>query len=199
MINTSTLLFNAYLVISMPVYTPLVFVNPSYAGVEGDIRDSQTTTNTIGEYREADGNPTMVEASSDESIESQIKEAFPEGDRVTAAAIAYAESHHNPVKASESDLMPDGRPFSVGLFQINLTWHELAGTDCSKAFKGKNYKAVVVDEILYAKCVQLAQDPKVNIQTASSIYQRSGSSFGQWTTFVKGDYKRFVSMFSPSK
>lgn len=195
MTNAGVMLFNAYLVVSMPVYTPMVFVNTSQAGVEGDIRNVQTTTNTMVDNREENGNPTMVTTDHNDSVESQIEQAFPKDDALTAKAIAYAESHHDPKKASNSDVMKDGRPFSVGLFQINLTWHKLAGTDCSKAFSGKNYSAVVIDEELYTKCVELAQDPKVNIETASGIYERSGKSFGQWTTYVNEDYKSFVAMF----
>ena len=195
--NIGINIFNAFMFITMPAATPWVFTNTNHAAIAGELRSDQAPADTTA-AREVDGNPTAVKDDSEHTIEDKIFEAFPSEDRITAAAIAYAESHLNPMKPSESDLMADGRPFSVGLFQINLTWHTLAGTDCSKAFKGKDYAAVVIDETLYAKCVELAQDPKISIDTAKGIYQRSGNSFYQWSTFTKGHHVQFISMFHPS-
>lgn len=195
--NIGLNIFNAFMFFTMPAATPWVFTNPNHAAIAGESRDSQAPADTTA-AREADGNPTAVKEVSERTIEAEIFEAFQGEDRITAAAIAYAESHLNPKKPSESDLMADGRPFSVGLFQINMTWHTLAGTDCSKAFKGKDYAAVVIDETLYAKCVELAQDPLISIDTAKGIYQRSGNSFYQWSTFAKGHHVQFISMFNQS-
>lgn len=191
--NAAIMSFNAMTISHMPAATTWEFVNTSHAEVAGDNQPDQTTTET-GDHREDDSNPTMVKTDHD-SIAEEIKRAFPE-DHITAQAVAFAESWFNPAKDSELDLMHDNRPFSVGLFQINLTWHEVAGVKCYEAFDGKNYDAIVTDEDLYAKCIALAKDPKINIATARSIYDRSDGSFGRWTTYVTGAYKRYTSQFN---
>ena len=123
------------------------------------------------------------------TIEDKIKATFHEEPQI-AVAVAKIESGKglNPVTKSTTDLMKDGRAFSVGLMQINLTWHKLGGIDCSKAFTGKDYKAVVTDEALYEKCVELASNPDINLETARNIYNKYG--FNAWGAYTNGSYKR---------
>lgn len=123
------------------------------------------------------------------TIEDKIKSIFHEQPEI-AVAVAKIESGKrlNPSTKSTTDLMKDGRPFSIGLMQINLTWHILNGVDCSKAFTGKDYKAVVTDESLYEKCVELASNPDTNLETARKIYNKYG--FNAWGAYTNGSYKR---------
>ena len=99
------------------------------------------------------------------NIVNVIKTRFNKAPR-TASAVSFAESRHIATKSSDSDKMRDGRPFSVGLFQLNLTWHRIGDLNCPAAFTGKDYFAVVKDESLYDSCVEAAKDPILNIDTA---------------------------------
>jgi hypothetical protein len=113
-----------------------------------------------------------------------------------AAQICTAESTANPQKLSGSDRMDDGRAYSVGLFQINLTNsfnYKVNGQKCDNAFTkpcqspnvvtsgsqiGKCHTAVI-DERLYQGCVAAAQNPAINIQAAKALYD---GDWGRWST-----------------
>lgn len=130
----------------------------------------------IGEVPE--GKPAQLGKNMDTNhIVALIREEFGK-DAATAMRIAKAESGLNPNTESNTDRMRDGRAFSVGLYQINLTWHSIDGVECHKAFSGKNYTAKVIDEPLYKQCVQLAKDPVKSIATAKSI-----GDWTKWSTF----------------
>lgn len=122
------------------------------------------------------------------SLEEKILKEF-NGDKV-ALAIARAESGLNHKQPSTTDFTADGHPFSIGLFQVNLTWNKVGGVDCTKAFNGKDKKAVVVDEELYTKCVKLASDPDKNIAAAKEI-KKSGS-WTRWGAYTNGSYKDYL-------
>ncbi|MFA5926095.1 MAG: hypothetical protein WC831_04125 [Parcubacteria group bacterium] len=111
--------------------------------------------------------------------ESNLKNTCFGSGSYQASSICNAESGGGAGQTSKSDITADGHSFSVGLFQINLTVHDIGGLNCPSAFSGKNYKAVVVDEGLYQQCVQAAQDPTNNIKKACSI-GNNGSSWSQW-------------------
>ncbi len=99
---------------------------------------------------------------------------------------------------SGSDLLNNGNgpSYSIGLWQINLTVHEVGGLNCPSAFTGKCGKDTVVmsgpkvgncsvsikpDKMdLYNACVQAAQDPVKNTQVACKIYGETGNSFTPW-------------------
>lgn len=165
-------------------YTESIIIENAYA--RGN-PESAIDTRAIVD-KEEDGMGVNMEDG--ESVESLIRKAFP--DNPVALAVFKAESGLNPKKHSETDLMADGRAFSVGTAQVNLTWHTLDGIDCSKAFLGKDYDAKVINEELYQKCVKLAEDPKVNLATAKGIYDRSGENFGKWGAFTNGSYMKFL-------
>ncbi|MDB5264725.1 MAG: hypothetical protein JWN64_296 [Parcubacteria group bacterium] len=100
-----------------------------------------------------------------------------------ASQICYKESKGNIINVSTSDYMrndPQKRAFSFGLFQINLTYHEVAGLNCPAAFSGKNYTARVKNEALYAQCVSAAKDAEKNIAEAVATYKRTG--WREWST-----------------
>ena len=101
----------------------------------------------------------------------------------TAIKLFQAESGLNPNNESWCDKTADGHSFSIGLTQINLTQHKLGEVDSTKAYKGKNYEAIVIDEGLYSKCVKLAKDPKVNLTQAKKIYDSRG--FTAWGAYNK--------------
>lgn len=100
-----------------------------------------------------------------------------------AAQICYAESGGVVQRVSGSDYMhndPQHRAFSFGLFQINLTYHSVAGLNCPSAFTGKNYTARVKDEALYARCVAAAKTASANIAEAVATNKRTG--WTEWST-----------------
>jgi len=124
------------------------------------------------------------------SVEEKIRKAFgKDGD--LAVAVFKAESGLTPWCESTTDRMADGRPFSIGLTQANLTVHVIDGLKCYEAFSGKNKHAVVVDEKLYKKCVERAKDEDVSIEFGKGLYERSGD-LGDWGAFNNGSYLRYL-------
>jgi hypothetical protein len=117
----------------------------------------------------------MVNAS---SIETLIRDYFPEN-FTKAKKVFHCESGLNPKKHSAVDVMRDGRAFSVGLAQINLTVSNVGGLDCTKAFNGRNSSAVVTDEKLYAQCVKAAEDVHINLSVAQKKFEGRGN-FQAW-------------------
>ncbi len=99
-----------------------------------------------------------------------------------AAEICTAESGGVTDKASATDKMSyDGRVFSWGLFQINLTVHSMAGLNCPSAFSGTDYGARVINESLYAQCVAAAEIASNNIAEAVATYNSSWN-WSAWST-----------------
>ncbi len=80
--------------------------------------------------------------------------------------------------------------YSFGIFQINLTQHELNGIDCTKAFQGKNNAATVIDKALYAKCAEMAKNPQINIQEAHDIFEKHGWS--SWGAYNNNSYNNYL-------
>lgn len=100
-----------------------------------------------------------------------------------ASMICYAESRGVIGSVSATDVMrndPQRRAFSFGLFQINLTYHRVAGLDCPSAFRGRNYTARVINEDLYQRCVAAAKNPQHNIAEAVATYRRT--QWREWST-----------------
>lgn len=116
--------------------------------------------------------------SSAEDITGQIARYFP-SDTNKAIEVFKCESSLDPNKESLVDRMKDGRAFSVGLCQHNLTNSVMAGVDCSKSFKGQNSNAVVVNEELYQQCLTLAKNPEIALKEAVKKQQRRG--WQPWT------------------
>ena len=123
------------------------------------------------------------------TTEEKIAEYFP-ADAQVAVAIAKAESSLNPSAPSITDKMADGRSFSFGLFQINLTVSVIDGVDCSKAFSGRDYNAVVVDEELFAQCIELATDTDKNLAVAKQKFEKR--NWQPWGAFTSGSYKKYL-------
>jgi hypothetical protein len=112
---------------------------------------------------------------------------FPE-DPDVAVAIARAESSLNPHQPSNTDITKDGKPYSFGLFQINLTVSNVGGVPCNQAFSGTNNNSVVVNHQLYEQCVSLASDIDTNIQCARGKYIGRGN----WTAWGSYTNKSFL-------
>ena len=120
---------------------------------------------------------------SSQEMEQKIKDTFSD---VTAIKIAKAESGLNPKAKSTTDFTSDGFPFSVGLFQINLSVHTVGGLKCNEAFSGRDHESKVVNMQLYNQCVELASNPDINIETANKIY--NGRGWSAWGAYTNGSY-----------
>jgi hypothetical protein len=131
------------------------------------------------------------ESSSQLSLEEMVANTFPENPTV-AVALFKTESGMNAEAPSITDIMEDGRPFSTGLAQINLTAHEIDGVACYKAFQGRNYKAVVIDEVLYQKCLKMANNPRIALGVARKEFESRGETFNAWGAFKSGAYLKYL-------
>lgn len=166
-------------------YEERIVIENVYAGTS--IEPENTTLPVAG----TDEGGSWVEAGQiGESLEAKISKAFPEAPDVMIA-IAKAESGMNPSAPSTTDKMADGRAFSHGLFQINLTVSKVAGVKCNEAFQGRDYKAKVINEDLFEKCVRLAHDVDTNIEVARAKYEGRGN-FTAWGAYTSGAYKKFM-------
>ncbi len=96
-----------------------------------------------------------------------------------AVRIFNCESHLDPFRHSGVDITADGRPFSIGVAQINLSVTAVDGLNCPAAFSGQNFNATVVDEKLYNKCVKAAENPEINLKIAKQKFDARGN-FGAW-------------------
>lgn len=147
------------------------------------VTDSEKGQESFKDSAEAPINtPTLVSKVSAPAtpgvVETKIREVFhmaPE----KAVKVFTCESHLNPARHSEVDIMADGRAFSVGVAQINLTVTNVGGLNCPDAFKGRNKYADVIDEKLYASCVHAAEDLDTNLAAAIPKYERRGD-FSAW-------------------
>lgn len=97
-----------------------------------------------------------------------------------ASQICFGESGGNAAKGSGKDLTKDGRPFSWGLFQINLKSHQLGSLDCPKAFNGNS----ITNESLYNACVAAAKDMLTNVKKACEIRTAKGN-WSDWRNVAK--------------
>lgn len=73
--------------------------------------------------------------------------------------------------------------FSVGLFQMNISVHPIAGLNCPSAFQGKNSDCVVKDCSLYRQCYRAAQNASTNIREACKLYHSAKNHWGQWGAY----------------
>lgn len=181
-------------------YTVTYYNTHSYefsGQVNGEAREDERSQDTAGNHElvainTQDQNKTRDNHSNSfVSLTDQVSRMFPE-DPLVAVAIAQSESGLNPHQESTTDLMKDGRPFSAGLMQINLTVSSIAGVDCTKAFSGRNYKARVVDEQLYERCMTLAKTPTHNLAAARQKFDGRSQTWGAWGAYNNGAYLQFI-------
>lgn len=104
-----------------------------------------------------------------------------------ASQICFAESSGNP--RAMGDKTTEGNPVSFGLFQINITAHDIGGKRCTRAFSGlftgRNKNIRIVDQRLYEECKAIAMNPARNMEYAAGLYKKSGNSWRQWSTGKK--------------
>lgn len=127
------------------------------------------------------GGVCSVAASGPASVENLASTCFG-ANAGKASAIAVAESGGNPVSMSRVDKCGNDS-VSVGLFQINLTAHRVAGLNCPSAFNrrydGPSSACQVINRPLYDACVAAAKIPENNIQEACRI-SGNGQSWSAW-------------------
>lgn len=166
-------------------YTEHIVIENVHAGEFGEKSDGTSTDGSLITDR-----VEVAEGQSEETVEAKIRRVFSENPD-EAVAIARAESGLNPKAESTTDRMADGRAFSHGLFQINLTVSKVAGVKCNEAFHGRDYKAKVIDEALFDKCVRLAQDVDESIKVAKEKYDGRGN-WTAWGAYTSGAYLRHL-------
>lgn len=96
-----------------------------------------------------------------------------------ASAICNGESNGANISSTIDICRGNGTndPVSVGLFQINLSVHKMAGLPCKDAFNMEYTSAsvgsqcYVTDRSLYDRCVAAAKIPANNIAAMLEIYQ----------------------------
>ncbi len=103
------------------------------------------------------------------------------------SCIAQRESSCDPGRASQSDVTADNRSFSWGMYQINISVNPVScpngqKLNCPQAFNGKNYKATVADQELYAQCVSAAQNIECNTYTAQQLLNNTPNGIRNWST-----------------
>lgn len=121
---------------------------------------------------------------------STVGRVFPSPLVGSAQCIIREESSCGGRMVSVTDVMRDGRAFSFGPMQINLTVHVLQGCggetlNCKAAFSGKNYTARVINEDLYQKCAVAAQNINCNLVNGFRIYREAGNRWTPWSTAAK--------------
>jgi hypothetical protein len=108
---------------------------------------------------------------------------------LTASKVCDGESKGNAGLPSTVDKLGDGTPYSFGLFQINITAHQINGLNCPNAFSKKSCTVSscgpgtgvrVTNPALYNQCKAAATNPQINIRTAHRIYTQAGSRWSPW-------------------
>ncbi|NTU67077.1 MAG: hypothetical protein HGB08_04115, partial [Candidatus Moranbacteria bacterium] len=138
-------------------------------GATSSSSSSYSTDPNAGKCQEVKSGPCEV---------NNLKQYFGNG-AAQASRICNRESGGNPNNASSTDKTADGKTFSWGLMQINITQHKIGGLDCPSAFNGKNYKATVINQGLYDQCVAAAKNPTTNLEYASKL-SKNGTDFSHW-------------------
>lgn len=106
-----------------------------------------------------------------------------------ASQVCFGESSGWATAVSSTDKLADGTPYSIGLFQINLSSHNFGSLNCPTAFTkqnctpascGKGSGVKVQDVALYNKCVAAAKNAATNIAKAHEIYLQEHASWRKW-------------------
>lgn len=119
-----------------------------------------------------------------------------------ASKICSVESRGDPLTASRGDRVDSGsgKPYSIGLWQVNLTNSNLVvdGVNCNTAFTNQcsSKAGTIVNKTgacsvhivdgalpLYNKCVAAAQNPDTNTAVACNL-SKSGSTFQPWLNTI---------------
>lgn len=108
----------------------------------------------------------------------------------------YENASCNASAPSGTDIGADGKSVSIGLFQVNISAHDMnypaciklnggQPLNCTQAFSGgaytsKNHATRVKDARLYQTCRSAASNPACNTAAAIEIYNKQG--IGAWGT-----------------
>ncbi|TRZ53161.1 hypothetical protein D4R99_01345 [bacterium] len=139
---------------------------------------ASTSGNGNGQCEAVHSTPCSVE---------NLKKYFGEANAENASMVCYYESGGGDPRAKSGyDVCKDGRVFSWGLFQVNLTQNDLNGLHCAynthkndSPFTAPNSDCTVRNETLWNQCVDAAIDPDVNIQHAAILFKAKG--WQPWT------------------
>ena len=108
----------------------------------------------------------------------------------TASCIIRHESSCGGQPFSGTDITLDGKPFSIGAMQVDMTVHDITACQslgisnlpCTKAFNGTDFHATVIDQTLYTQCKDALLNPQCNFLTGKQIYNHEG--WHAWTTHI---------------
>lgn len=173
------------LIIALAAYLILYVINPdlvkvqiSFSPISSNGGSSITTSSgstAISDGKAGTGKCTPLTTGSCSVSNLEGKCSW---DANKASAICNAESGGVSGSASSVDKCTDGKSFSYGLFQINLT------CQCKDAFEPKKSKGCVnkacrvVNQSMYNSCVATFTSPESNISKACQIYKSQG--WGGW-------------------
>ncbi|MEI7425408.1 MAG: hypothetical protein WCK16_00585 [Candidatus Moraniibacteriota bacterium] len=187
----------AGLILALTSYVLLYTINPELVNIVGiSLPQSSSGGSTGGSSGSGSGSGSTSgtgkcepAASGPCSIENLRKTCF--GDNAAmASAICMGESSGKESKQSGDKCQPDNFPVSLGLFQINLSAHNLSGSSCPTTTcatsaaapmytGGKNANHNCTQKSNYASCVTAATTAACNIQTACKL-SNNGAKWGPW-------------------
>jgi len=119
--------------------------------------------------------------------EAHLSAFFPPSEVATAACVCHHESHGQSSIASGVDkCLPGGESVSYGLFQINISAHNLDGYNCIAAvsggpYTGSDHTCTITNESVWNRCIAAAQNPTTNITYAAQLQAQRG--WGQWGAY----------------
>lgn len=183
------------IVAALTAYLFMYVINPDLVNVNlGNLISVEVDTegtpmgtidSTTGKYKKITSGKCTVE-----NLTALNKTSSPSTWATQASCICSGESSGVDNALSSVDKCQGGGTndsVSVGLFQINLSVHKVAGLNCPSAFntaytakiaKDKT-KCWVTDRDLYNKCVTAASDPNTNINAAVKLYSQN-NNWKQW-------------------
>ena len=166
------------LAVALAAYLILFIINPDLVNINISLKSTGTSSSTstgtgTGTTSTGTGTGNCKSITTGPCSPENLKSAC-SWDAEKASAICLAESGAKEGKASEVDICKDGKAFSYGLFQINLT------CQCKSAFtpvkeKGCVNKACSVsNQSTYNSCVATYTTASSNISKACEIYKSQG-------------------------
>ncbi len=144
---------------------------PSASGTVAGVGNGQGGGTSTGKTGEANG-CRVCKTGTGSAADLQNTCMGPNADVASYVAAAESSCGANPI--SGSDICADGNVVSFGLFQINISAHDLPGLKCISAFSGGaytkgNHNCRVIDATLYNKCKAAALDYQTNVNYACKI------------------------------
>ena len=133
-------------------------------------------------------NTTAVAAGIGVCSPSFLNQYFP-GQTGTAACVLQGESVCGSTHNSTVDVTQNGVPYSVGMWQWNLTVNDIQGCsntpdlNCPAAFTGTNNNAVLVDPTLYQKCSTALKDVNCATINALRLVNTTPKSWDNWSYY----------------